>query len=188
MAAYQFMGLCIPALLVLIPNLLAAAAVAVGAGLVGDAVAGVLGGLLAGLVVLVVGGGISTIPAAIMNEACRAGYSDLAWVSVAASVVTAFVVGYATYRATPTIMVGAQRTTELAMAKARAQRKQVHQGTRSGESRRGAPMPVPVGGDAGKGGLSGKTCDSVAPCTFDTQSAASFPQPRYVVRHRNNEQ
>jgi predicted lipid-binding transport protein (Tim44 family) len=148
MAAYQFMGLCIPALLVLIPNLLAAAAIAVGAGMVGDAVAGILGGLLSGLVVLVVGGGISAIPAAIMNEACRSGYSDLAWASVAASVATAFVAGYATYRVTPTIIVGAQRTAELAKATAKAQAKtQVHQGTRTGESRRGAATPAPVSGN-----------------------------------------
>ena len=146
MASYKLMGLCMPAFLVLIPNMLAAAAVAIGAGIIGDAVAGIVGGLLAALVALVVGGGVASIPAAIMNEACIAGYSDLAWASVIASIATYAVLAYSMYNDMGDVMTGLRRRLALKKTRAHAlRRKRVHQGSRTGESRRGREMPRPVG-------------------------------------------
>lgn len=83
------MGLCTPALIALVPGLFALLFLVI--------MAYVLGGLLVAAGALFVFGALFSIQPAILNEACKAGYANLAWMSVLATAVTSLVAAYATY-------------------------------------------------------------------------------------------
>lgn len=85
------MGLCYPALIVFVPNLLALVCAVI--------MAYAIGGLLVAAGTLFVCGALFSIQPAILNEACKAGYANLAWMWVLSAAVTSLVAAYATYHA-----------------------------------------------------------------------------------------
>ena len=83
------MGLCTPALIALVPGLFALVGLVI--------MAYMVGGLLGAAGALVFFGALFSIQPAILNEACKAGYANLAWMSVLATAVTSIAAAYGTY-------------------------------------------------------------------------------------------
>ena len=85
------MGLCTPALIALVPGLFALVCLVI--------MAYTLGGLLGAAGALVFFGALFSVQPAILNEACKAGYANLAWMWVLATAVTSIAAAYGTYHA-----------------------------------------------------------------------------------------